>query len=606
MSHLNARPQYITYSNTHPFPRRDSDTFTTLSGDTVIAHNTSDVKITRFSSNETLSSLQAGPRQSSKGFFPLSLVIVLGWVAYIALLLYLLEASILKGTNDRHVPWIYTDAPSLLLTLFAQGHAAITGMHLARIAISALSSPSASPNQWIQLLWLADRAWSTPVGVVRTCATALRKWIRPSATFFLFALTCGIAIATPTVLERAYPIRTTAVTYTTPIHLTTFDPKVMRFLDAYVQENLAMGSWETGQTMQQLYKSSVFVPDDAVTASDSSPLHDAPDLFFAGDIGDANVILPGIRFTGACTPVADSPSTVNASLRDAITPLCSSKFGDSMAQLSSATLEFGGLALDYALCTQLGLSGLRAESTSNEGYFLYTYNNTGNSDTGHGLVHCSSTFTAGTARLCGANQTFTGFEYKKLFDVEHIAQDSEHDPLQDPLGAAFDYLGTYASSALVSRFGALKGFGLSLIRVRVPRVLGPSVVGNVPETWTAPSQDEIARRLWSALAHNVAAIGSLSWSDTMQYNATESTFAAIRVRQSPSVAVAYALLGTWLVLIVILTAIGWRKTFASSLDSYVAAEFCRRAQAGVLSEGNIPHARGQPDVLDMTLKANPA
>ncbi|KZV90621.1 hypothetical protein EXIGLDRAFT_837694 [Exidia glandulosa HHB12029] len=578
MSGHDALPHLNSYS--HNSVQRDNDAISSSIPASVPVHNPSNEKIERLD-RESLSSKP--PVETVKqGFFPLTLALTLGWVIYIGFLLYLFEASVRKGLEDPYLPWLYTVAPGLLFTVFAQAHAAVTGMHLARIAISALGSPHTSPNQWIELFWIADRLWASPVGVLRTCATAFRKWIRPSLMFFLFALTCIIAIATPTVLNRAYPTHSVEVFYDDEISLVTFDPGRMSNIDAFLEESVGMGSWVTGQPMSQLYNASVFLPDGARWDAQ----RDASDFFFAGDIGEAEVVLPGIRFQGGCTPVDDGPNTANTTLVAAITPFCPDSESMGMSPVN-ATLDFDGFILEYALCSQLAYDGLRAEATLNEGYFLYSYSTTDTADhrAGNGFIHCTSTFTTGNAMLRSTNtsRTFEDFEYVKFFDPAKSTARGR-DALGDPLGVAFDYLGYFAASAEVTIKAASKGFSMFM-------------EPGEGENWTSPTPDDVADRLWNALAHNVAAIGSLSSSGDHSYNATGSTFAAVRVRQMPFVAIAYALLGSWLLLMVVVTAVGWRRTFASSLNTYVAAEFVAKHKPELFERAR-SRADGNSQLID--------
>jgi hypothetical protein len=88
--------------------------------------------------------------------YPLSTVALVIWVAYVAATIWLCERTATLSKTTVGLPWAYTTLPSLLLTGFAQGHSAITAMHLGRLAVSALHQRLTRPRSWAELFWLAD------------------------------------------------------------------------------------------------------------------------------------------------------------------------------------------------------------------------------------------------------------------------------------------------------------------------------------------------------------------------------------------------------------------------------------------------------------------
>lgn len=134
-------------------------------------------------------------------------MIVVGiWITYIIATIIVLEkaaASVLPG---------------LMLTLFAQAHAAITAMHLARVGVSALQSSNTAHHSWAELFWLADQAWQGLVGVITTGIAMRKMKVRVSSMFVTFSFTCIlVAWVTPVILSRAYPVGIVDVRHTTSI-----------------------------------------------------------------------------------------------------------------------------------------------------------------------------------------------------------------------------------------------------------------------------------------------------------------------------------------------------------------------------------------------------
>ncbi|KAJ6553838.1 hypothetical protein B0H10DRAFT_1240223 [Mycena sp. CBHHK59/15] len=142
----------------------------------------------------------AATRQSRLGYYPASLVLLAIWIVFVAVLLWLLESAVAHGPRSLTPLWTYTTLPSLLLTVFAQGHGAVTAMHLARVSVSALHSRRTAPNTWAEVFWMSDRMWQGPVGLLSTVFAASRLRVRTSGHFVLCAVTCLVALVTPIVL----------------------------------------------------------------------------------------------------------------------------------------------------------------------------------------------------------------------------------------------------------------------------------------------------------------------------------------------------------------------------------------------------------------------
>jgi hypothetical protein len=100
---------------------------------------------------------------SKLAYHPYSLMVLLVWTAFIAVLIVLLEPSAAVATTSIYHPWYYDPGVS---TVFAQAHVAVTAIYLGRLSMSALYTPGYSPASWAELFWQADRNWQSPVGIL--------------------------------------------------------------------------------------------------------------------------------------------------------------------------------------------------------------------------------------------------------------------------------------------------------------------------------------------------------------------------------------------------------------------------------------------------------
>ncbi|KAJ7792573.1 hypothetical protein B0H14DRAFT_3562789 [Mycena olivaceomarginata] len=151
------------------------------------------------------------------GYYPASLCVLILWLVFVVLLFWLFESAVKHRPENLSQPWAYTTLPSLLITVFAQGHAAVTAMHLSHVSVSALHSVRMSPSTWAEVFWISDCTWQGPVGILSTFFAASRLRVRTSAHFVLCAVTCLTALVTSIILSRAYPIRTITVNEDTAI-----------------------------------------------------------------------------------------------------------------------------------------------------------------------------------------------------------------------------------------------------------------------------------------------------------------------------------------------------------------------------------------------------
>lgn len=340
----------------------------------------------------------------SFGYYPASLVVLLVWLVFIIILVWLLESAVAHGPRSLSQPWAYTTLPGLLITVFAQGHGAITAMHLARVSVSALHSPRTSPNTWAEVFWISDRAWQGPVGILSTFVAALRLHVRTSAHFILCAVTCLTALVTPIVLSRAYPIRSITVDENTTITPYALSVAQMGNVDAYAEIGTGVGSWTTALSVADVYNSSVYLPPGA------SRNDDPTDFFFAGNIEGKAATLPGLRLGGQCVPVESTVADF-----DDFASYCHTQIPD--VPFISTTVNLAPVSVNFTMkaCCNSTWQSLFSDATSslstNVGYIYINSTNTtaGAGITVSGMIRCDSQTSTGTARLSGSDGTYSSF-----------------------------------------------------------------------------------------------------------------------------------------------------------------------------------------------------
>ncbi|KAJ7735267.1 hypothetical protein DFH07DRAFT_1065085 [Mycena maculata] len=506
-------------------------------------------------------SLENGPELETVprprlGYYPVSLIALAVWLMYIIVLIWLLESAVAHGPRSLSQPWAYTTLPSLLITVFAQGHTAITAMHLSRVSVSALHSPRTSPNTWAEVFWMSDRAWQGPVGVAMTFLAAARLRVRTSAHFILCAVTCLTALVTPVVLSRAYPIRSIAVYQDTTITPNALSVTQMGAVDAYAEIGTGVGSWTAGLSVSDIYNSSVYTPIGASRTND--PL----DFFFAGNIEGLNATLPGLRLSGQCIPVESNVS----SFAD-FPAYCNAQIPNVQTFSGIVTISPVSVNLTMQMCNNASWASLYPTATSalstNVGYIYLTSSNTsappypGINVTG--MIRCDSETTTGTAVLSGSTLTYTDFTAEPLYNETQGGE-----PLLDPLFALFYYFGSEGTTGFLDN---------DVSRAAVVRALGFAGLspGDGDETYSQPALADLATAFWRGVTYTVAGIGLLSRANDTPYFATQRGQAAVYIREQDFAVGVYALLAFWLILVVFITARSFRPTFADSFDSYITA-----------------------------------
>ncbi|KAJ7161496.1 hypothetical protein C8R43DRAFT_993025 [Mycena crocata] len=508
--------------------------------------NTYDMK-----SHPNLPTIASGLRL---GYYPTSLLILGVWLVFLILLVWLLESAVRNGPRSLTQPWSYTTLPSLLITVFAQGHGAITAMHLARVSVSALHSPRTSPNTWAEVFWISDRAWQGPVGIFSTVVAASRLRVRTSTHFILCAVTCLTALVTPIILSRAYPIRSISVSEDTTITPFALDMTRMGAVDGYAEIGTGVGSWTTALSVADTYNTSVYLPPGA------SRTVDPTDFFFAGNIDGKTATLPGLRLSGQCTPVASTVTTA-----EEFPAYCQTQMQtQAVAYVSKAiNLTPASVNLTMRACVNASWENIFLANPAQRSDVAYIFIDSKNATASQtsgisvvGMIRCDTSVSTGRATLSGANGTFSGFTEEQLYKETQAGE-----PLLDPLFALIYYLDHFQATEDVARASVARALGF----------VGLSPSGGI-QTYTQPSLQEMATGLWRGVSYVVTGLGLLSRTNEASYAAVQSGLVAVHIRERSFAIAAYVLLAVWLLLLILITARSFRPTFGGSFDSYVTAK----------------------------------
>jgi len=257
---------------------------------------------------DTKSPVSSSPTPSVRGhpsYHLLSTFVIVIWTLFTAATVIIHELAHRETWNpDRilaseGIPWVYrpgSGLPSILRTGFAQFHGPITAMHLARLAVAALDVSWASPKTWVEVFWLADRRWSGPIGLAKTGWTLIKRWRRMSLSFLLLAAISVVALATPVVMTRAYPVVTSHVDhFITATNVSVFDLSAATDDElADSQVILAYSLWGKGRSATDLYPKNSYA-ESGVQSSDVGG-----SWFFTGDSKKSEMSVSGIRVAGGC------------------------------------------------------------------------------------------------------------------------------------------------------------------------------------------------------------------------------------------------------------------------------------------------------------------
>ncbi|KAF8525034.1 hypothetical protein BU17DRAFT_42096 [Hysterangium stoloniferum] len=430
-----------------------------------------------------------------------------------------------------------------MLTFFSQFHLTITVLHLARVGASAMEREHTALPPSPEFTRMTDRKWADPDEFGHIVKTMYKKKTCPSLIFFVFTLTCTIALVTPETLSRAYPVALIEVKNATTTNPFTFSPQALVNVDQETQIGLGLGSWATGQSVFETYYFSVYSPD--VTS-----VGDPSDFFFAGFIENI-VRLPGILLQGRCNPFSDDTSAAVEQDSTLFRTFCNDNLPPLQDQVMDQNVLYGDANITYSYCTypQVSTVFFGPDSNATAYIFFQTVNTTTT-----GMVKCRSSFTLGDATLSGDVGTYTDFQRNDTYD------NSVQVRIADPLSAV---LAGIANGSVVNTHP----FESESILVKQ---LGYKVIFNNGNmlNFSQPSLDELASRIWLGVEHMTAGIGSLSSTSNSFFPSTLPSSG--RIRSNAFAIGLYALLGLWLCGLILVSIMEYRPSINSQLGSRIA------------------------------------
>ncbi|KAF8528349.1 hypothetical protein BU17DRAFT_38044, partial [Hysterangium stoloniferum] len=474
---------------------------------------------------------------------PLSLIVLGIWTSYILATIVLLEKATAAAPRSVDQPWIFDVLPGIMLTFFAQAHISVTALHLSRVGVSAIQQESTAPHSWAELFWLADHSWSGPIGFASAVITLIKWRIHASTTFFMFAFTCMVALATPVILSHAYPVGPVDVTVNTTITPNTFSPNGIMNIDPFLQMGTGISSWATGLSVFDIYNTSIFTPEGSS--------REAPnDFFVAGNILDANTTLPGLRIQGGCKPFSNEASIGMEQNITLFSKFCNSSF----SALEPGNPYVGNVNIQpYVSITKI------PDLNSTAYIFLQTDNGTIYTP---GMIECQSILSFGSASLSGTQGIYKSFRNQ----LGYNNSSTQSAVIIDPLGAALIGLSgeiTTPDGKSVSLYESqsllLKQLGYN----------GTTIAGKFG--YTQPSLDIFADRIWLGVAHMTAGLGLLFRTSDTAYPAVVRYATSGRTRSDQFVVWSYVLLALWMSGLVYVSIRSYRLSIDSRLGSYVAA-----------------------------------
>ncbi|KAF8524839.1 hypothetical protein BU17DRAFT_84365 [Hysterangium stoloniferum] len=470
-------------------------------------------------------------RKSRWGWHPLSLIVIWGWVVYIAINIVLFELAV--RTQDSGIDTV----ANLFHTWFSQFHGMVTTLYLVRVCASAFKEKRAAQCTWGELFWLTDQTWTSPLRLVPPLKTIIKTGV--SSMFFAFAFTSTVAFFMPSIFSRAYPLRSVSFPSTSP----TFSTQRILDVDRDTQISTGLGSWVTGRSVFDTYEFNAYTLDVLSQGNLS-------DFFFSDDIGEDDRRLPGLRLHGGCASFSDDASTAVEQNTTLFPTFCDNSLPSQQDRRVNMHVSFGTANVTFSYCTFPSALTVPSGADSNATAYIFIQSNNGTANT-TGIVKCQSNFSLGSADLFGPDMTYSSF-----------GKDLPYNPVQgagiaDPLSAV---LAGIANTSVVndtfeSRSSLIKQLGYN------------GTLGNGNSlAFTQPSLDIFADRIWLGVAHMTAGIGTLS---SIPNAATSVVF--IRLRSRPFLIGFIALFASWLCGLIYVSIRGFRRCTEPALTSHTIA-----------------------------------
>ncbi|EIN11415.1 hypothetical protein PUNSTDRAFT_131580 [Punctularia strigosozonata HHB-11173 SS5] len=505
--------------------------------------------------------------------YPGTLFLCLAWFVYTAFMLFLLDNISQMKSNDKLIfGWRKETCAEHLTTWFFQAHTQITGAHLARLAISALQNPSTAPRTWTELFWLADRGWQGPMGMGDAYFTMIRRRIRPSATFILFSLACGLSLSTPSVITRAWPQGNIDTLVNKTVIVEAISPHNINNLGALEQIATGEASWTSGFSIFDVYNTSIFMAEDRSSGSVDRTLGN---VFLGTDTYGMEIpTIPGIWFDGRCEPVTNAipPFPAIYSHTIALEQWCFAlgmRGFQKPAQLSPPSGLPANIVVEIDWC-----SDWYADWETNSGWInqnvaqanvvahVMSYDKNGGTDSS-GYINCTGSIATGTAALHGERQTYSQFRPHPYFDIN-----MEHDEIPwHPLVAAFASITQYfgGSETDYERYDSI----LRMLGYQA-QVTQDDATGTNSQQYQQVNVSTLADQMWVGATHMTAALATLS-RDHVSVGAIQHISVSGRRRNPVFIYLAIGMIGSWMLILIFCTIRMHRPTFSGSLNAYSAA-----------------------------------
>jgi hypothetical protein len=501
---------------------------------------------------------------------PSSLIILVFWTISILFMIASLEISV-RAENSPWSGWIKT---SQMVTIFAQGHTAVTSIHLGRLAISSLHDPVLAPKTWAELFWTADHNWQGPVGIAQTAWGILRLRRKISFTFLLFAATSLVAFFAPTALDRAYSRDLDKRQYSLPTQVRVMSRGTMDVAIVGPQLAVGLSSWVSGESahvmfMNQLSYESSTSYAQFITASIDHQHAETARLLGILENGYCYELTADPIGQGSLNP-PEPPSSNND-----MSAWCTKHGLNAQYEKHEINLE-DSTALSVAWCTGFNATLTKDWMNHPDGYtttVVAWVNATRGLNSTQSYINCTSTTQVGNATIEQQSPTSPrskskDFQFSSLLH-ENVTLDQT--PFLPPLYAAF--------VGLTQQFAPSTDTTVSGIRsASLMRMLGygENVIGTSDRdtAYMAPLLDQVASHLEDGRMHMAVAIQNVGARTFVPIRILQSDLAAIPgafTRSLPWAIVTYVLLVVWLALLIYGTMRMYGPTFGNSLDSYAAA-----------------------------------
>ncbi|KAF8524837.1 hypothetical protein BU17DRAFT_63011 [Hysterangium stoloniferum] len=474
-----------------------------------------------------------GPPKSSPGWNPFGLIVICGWIGYIVMNIALFELAVRTQSE------VVDTVANVFHTWFSQFHGMVTTLYLVRVCASAFQGNRAAQCTWGELFWLTDQTWSKPFQLVRNGKTIIKTGV--SSMFVAFAFTSMVALVTPSIFSRAYPLGLLSSQDISP----TFSTQAILDVDRDTEISTGLGSWGTGLSIFDTYEFRTY-------AADETPQGDLSDFFFSDDIGEDDDFRSGLRLQGGCVSLPDGPSTTVEQNTTPFSTFCDNHLPSQQERRENIHVSFGTANITFSYCTYPSALTVPSGPDSDATAYIFIRSNNGTTNNATGMIMCQSIFSLGSADLFGVDMTYSSFERNVPYNP--TAQGAG---IADPLSAV---LAGIANTSVVN--DTFESRSMLIRQLGYNGTLGKD---NSLE-FTQPTLDIFADRIWLGVAHMTAGIGLLS---TVPGPKTASVL--IRVRRLPFLIGSIALFSSWLCGLIYVSIRGFRRCTHPTLGNYTTA-----------------------------------